>query len=96
MPVNQFTTAPIQLSDTASMEREFGRWIDVLRLYGIRRGKLYQLLKTGEIKSVSLRRRGQKHSCRLIYLPSVREYLHRLMEEQAGSGIGDQSSASTE
>jgi hypothetical protein len=88
------TITPVGPSATCGIDPEFGRWPDVLRLYGIKRGKLYQLLKTGEIQSVLLRRRGAKHGCRLIYLPSVRNYLHRLMAEQAATAGDAKSPAS--
>jgi hypothetical protein len=90
------TIAPVSPSSTAGIEPEFGRWQDVQRLYGIKRSVLYLLLKDGVVQSVLLRRPGQKHGCRLIYLPSVREFLHRLMAEQIDTGIGDQPSAPKE
>jgi len=61
---------------------EFGRWQDVQRLYGIKRGTLYNLMGEGKVKSVSMRRRGNVHGCRLFYLRSIRDFLHQLLEEQ--------------
>lgn len=58
---------------------EFGRAADVQRLFGIKRGTLYNLIAEGKVKSVSMRRKGNVHGCRLIFLPSVRAYLHSLM-----------------
>lgn len=61
---------------------EFGRWRDVQRLFGIKRGTLYNLLAEGKVKSVSLRVRGQKAGVRLIHLDSVRDYIHKQMRLQ--------------
>ena len=63
---------------------EFGRWRDVQRLYGVKRGTLYNLMAEGKVKSVVLRRKSNVHGCRLIHLASVSQYLNSLMEEQNG------------
>jgi hypothetical protein len=78
----QFTTEPVKPGNTSGVMPEFGRWADVQRLFGIKRGKLYTLLSEGKVKSVSLRERGQKHAVRLIHLESVRNYIHRHMKQQ--------------
>jgi hypothetical protein len=61
---------------------EFGRWQDVQRLFGIKRGTLYNLLSEGKVKSVSMRRKGNKQGCRLFYLPGISEYLRSLLQAQ--------------
>jgi hypothetical protein len=61
---------------------EFGRWRDVQRLFGIKRGTLYNLMAEGKVKSVVLRRKGNIHGCRLIHLASVSQYLNGLLETQ--------------
>lgn len=63
---------------------EFGRWRDVERLFGIKRGTLYNLIAEGRVKSVILRRKGNVHGCRIIHLASVSAYLNSLMREQNG------------
>jgi hypothetical protein len=63
---------------------EFGRWQDVQRLFGIKRGTLYNLIAEGKVKSVVLRRKGNVHGCRIIHLASVSGYLNSLMQEQNG------------
>jgi hypothetical protein len=50
-------------------------------LYGIRRGHAYSLIHDGEIRSVSVRRRGFKQGVRLVDVASVRDYLNRLAQE---------------
>lgn len=46
--------------------------------FGIGRSRVYELIAEGKIKSVSLRRRGQKHGTRLISYDSVSAYLESL------------------
>ncbi len=61
---------------------ELGPCQDVQRLFGIKRGTLYNLAAGGLVKSVSLRQRGNVKGVRLFYLQSVSDYLHKLMEER--------------
>lgn len=49
---------------------------------GISRTKLYQLLKSGKITSMSLREPGQKKATRLILYSSLLEYLHSQIDNQ--------------
>ena len=78
------TTDPISLAspNNAATLPEFGRWRDVERLFGIKRGTLYNLMAEGKVKSVVLRRKGNVHGCRLIHLASVSQYLNQLLETQ--------------
>ena len=79
------TTEPVNSQSTPSAPSalpEFGRWRDVERLFGIKRGTLYNLIAEGKVKSVVLRRKGNVHGCRLIHLMSVSEYLNSLTESQ--------------
>lgn len=52
-------------------------------IFGIGRARIYELINSGKIKSVSLRERGQKHGTRLISYDSLQNYLESLMEEQS-------------
>jgi len=78
------TAEPISLANTPNTTAlpEFGRWRDVERLFGIKRGTLYNLINEGKIKSVMLRHKGNVHGCRLIHLASVSQHLNGLMETQ--------------
>jgi hypothetical protein len=84
----QFTTTPVTANTTTATTilPEFGRWQDVQRLFGIKRGTLYNLMAEGAVKSVSIRRKGNIHGCRLFYLPGIREYLSSLLEDQNQGG----------
>ncbi len=77
-----FTMAPVQPGDWSAFEPKFGRFLDLERLYGLKRGYAYELIKAGLIKSVPLRVAGGKTGVRLIYLPSVREYLFGELKKQ--------------
>lgn len=58
-----FTTKPIALGNCTDVMPEFGRFQDVQRLFGLKRGTIYNLIEEGLIKSVSLRRRGTSERC---------------------------------
>lgn len=56
-------------------------WIrpkDVPRYFGIGRTRIYELIAEHKIKSVSMRKRGQRHGTRLISYASVVAYLESL------------------
>lgn len=73
------TTAPVQAGDFAGSSPEFGRWQDVQRQFGIKRGTLYNLLADGKVKGCVLRVRGQKSGVRLFDMASVRELVRSQM-----------------
>lgn len=70
------TEAPVEASDTLQVLPEFGRIPDVERLFGLKRGVLYQLIGANKVKSVCLRKPGAKTGVRLVHLASVRAFLH--------------------
>jgi hypothetical protein len=82
LTTNGFTTQPVVAGNCTDVMPEFGRWQDVQRLFGIKRGTLYNLIAEEHVKSVVLRRKGNVKGCRLFYLQSISDYLHNLMEEQ--------------
>jgi hypothetical protein len=47
------------------------------RMFGIKRGMAYELMASGDIKSVSLKRRGLQRGKRLFIVESVRMFLER-------------------
>jgi predicted DNA-binding transcriptional regulator AlpA len=62
---------------------EFVRVPAVQTRAGIKRGICYRKIADGTFKSVLVREPGNKQGVRLVHWPSVKTYLHRLMEEQA-------------
>ncbi len=79
----EMTTAPVQAGGPANVDPEFVRVPQLYPRAGIKRGLAYRKIRDGTFKSVLLREPGNKSGCRLVFWPSVRQYLHRLMEEQA-------------
>jgi hypothetical protein len=77
------TTDPVQPGDFNGARPEFGRVRDVTRLYGLRRGTIYNLLQLGKIKGVLLRVRGRKSGVRLFDMQSVREFIVSQMGREA-------------
>ena len=66
-------------ADTNGMAPEFGRVRDVERLFGLKRGTVYNLLRDGKIRSCLLRVRGRQSGVRLIDLDSVRALIAQQM-----------------
>ena len=83
-PGEEFTTSPIQAGKTDGLVPEFGRFKTATNLTGLSRSKLYQGINEGWVRSVSMRKKGQKFSVRLIHLPSLIQVLRTKMEEQNG------------
>ena len=55
---------------------------------GIGRSRLYQLLEEApEIKSLSLKRPGRTKGRRLIYLPSLLDFMDKMAEGQASGKV---------
>jgi hypothetical protein len=74
------TTDLLRPGDTTGITPEFGRCNDVQRLFGLRRGTLYNLLRQGKVKGVLLRVAGQKSGVRLWHLQSIRDLINSEME----------------
>ena len=75
----------IRVSESRNPEAEEGilkpEWLripETLRVFGISRAKLYDLIAKGRIKSVSLRERGQTKGTRLINYESIQNFLEVL------------------
>ena len=66
-----------------TVESEFIRMGDLRRLFGITRATAYLLAKDGKIKTLSMRQKGNVRGVRLVSVPSVRAYLHGLMDRES-------------
>jgi hypothetical protein len=80
--VSTTTIAPVRAGDANGVAPEFGRLRDVERIFGIKRGTAYTLLRDGKIKGCLLRVRGQKSGVRLIDLASVGAFIRAQMESE--------------
>ncbi len=68
---------------TADRRPEWLRIPDAVRLFGIGRSSLYELINDRKIKSVSLRQRGSIRGIRLISADSLANYIEGLVEPTA-------------
>jgi hypothetical protein len=73
----------IAAGTTAHLVPEFGRTKTATHYTGLSRGKLYQGMKEGWVRSCTLRKKGQKFSVRLIHITSLLEHLRKLTADQA-------------
>lgn len=85
VPLHEAAAKALDPRKLPDIHSEFCRMGDLRRICGIVRSTAYNLANEGHIKTISLRRKGQARSVRLVNLPSVRSYLSRLMEEQTGT-----------
>jgi len=76
------TTAPVQPGDFASVLPKFGRTPDATRIFGIKRGTIYNLHADGKIRGYLVRSRGQKSGCRVWDMASIRDYILQCQPEQ--------------
>ena len=51
---------------------------DIPKFFGIGRSKTYEVITDGKVKSISLRKRGQKHGTRLVSYDSLANYLESI------------------
>lgn len=54
---------------------EWARPSDITRIFGIKRGTLWALMSSGDIRSVSLRKKHQLKGTRLVNVQSVRDFI---------------------
>lgn len=84
MNTSKKTIDPVRAREFQNLQPEFGRCNDCTRLFGLKRGTLYNLLKDGKIKGVLLRVRGQKSGVRLFDLKSIADLIRREMAANNG------------
>jgi hypothetical protein len=77
------TIEKVEPGNFAGVVPEFGRTADVQRLFGLKRGTLYNLLQDGKVRGVILRVRGQKSGVRLWHIDSIRTLIHSKMEKDS-------------
>lgn len=68
-----------------AINRKFLRVNEVGQLYGIRPGKLYDLLKHRVVRSICLAEPGQRKGTRLVSVESLESYLTRLESQQSAA-----------
>ena len=83
VPIHEAAAKALDPRTLPDANSEFCRMGDLRRLFGIVRSTAYNLANEGHIRTISLRRKGQARSVRLVSTASVRTYLNRLMAEQS-------------
>lgn len=78
--VSQRTTDRVEPGWISQIAPEFIEISDVHRLFGLRRTYTFQLIREGKIKSVLLRRTGNRSGKRLLFAASIRAFLMSHME----------------
>jgi hypothetical protein len=79
---------PLSRSAAASnlpLKPEWIRVPEAVRVSGISRSSLYELIAAGKIKSFSNRQRGAVRGIRLISYDSLMAYLEKAYQESSGS-----------
>lgn len=74
-PSSVLTTEPITTGKHSIYPMEWGRTIDVQRIFGIKRGTLYNLFADGEIDGKELRVRGKIKGVRIWNMDSIRKFI---------------------
>lgn len=77
---DELVQSPSSSAIPVSLKPEFIRVNEAVKLFGIGRGKLYEMMGAGKIKSVSLRERGSIRGTRLISYDHLKSYLENLLE----------------
>jgi len=75
-----YTSKTPEAGDFIADSSEFGRTPDVKRMFGIKKGHLYNLHGRGKIRGVTLRQKGHLKGVRLWDMASIREYIHSQMD----------------
>ena len=74
-------TAPVHPGNFTGTVPEYGRCADVQRIYGLRRGTLYNLLHAGKVRGCLIRIKGKKSGVRLWDMGSIGNFIRGQMKE---------------
>lgn len=92
----QLTSSPVQIPTQPLTAATRPEWIrlpkpSTLCLWcGLSRSKLWEVLQTGKVRNVCLRKEGALRGARLIHLASLLGYLDSLMNEADKIGVDDE------
>ena len=73
---------PVQSGNFTGTMPEFGRCADVQRIYGLRRGTLYNLYRSGKIQGCLIRVKGKTSGVRLWDMSSIGNFIRGQMKGQ--------------
>ena len=77
MKDNSVTIAKVQAE-----QPQYGRIVEIQRLFGFSKGTIYNLLRSGRIRGCSLQVAGKKSRLRLIDVSSVRALIEAEINQQ--------------
>jgi hypothetical protein len=81
------TVNPLVISaQDTQVEPEWGRVEYITKRFQVGRTVVFRNIAKGIWKSVLLRDKHKKSGIRLVYVPSVRDHLKRLLEETGNTG----------
>ena len=72
---------PVHPGNSTGTVPQFGRCADVQRIYGFRRGTLYNLLRAGKVRGCLIRIKGKKSGVRLWDMASIANFIRGQMKE---------------
>lgn len=81
-------TEPVKPADDGALRPEFARTPQVDRLFGIKRGTLYNMHADGLVTGVVLRVRGAKSGVRLWNVDSIRQAILKSSARSLPFGAG--------
>lgn len=97
------TAAPVHIPSITPTEASRPEWIRLPKpgtlcpWCGLSRSKLWEVLRTGKVRNVCLRKEGAQRGARLIHLASLLSHLDSLPDEAGKIGAnGDLASFSSE
>jgi hypothetical protein len=73
---------PVHPGNFAGTTPEFGRCADVQRIFGLRRGTLYNLNRSGKIQGCLIRVKGKTSGVRLWDMGSIGNFIRGQMKGQ--------------
>lgn len=83
-----------QIVESRGLPVEFVSVKEATRVFGLSRSYIYELIKQGVIRSISLRNRGQSMGRRLIVYESLKSYMLSFSEGSDGGATDRTASAS--
>ena len=76
------TIEPVLTGNSTGTMPEFGRCADVQRIFGLRRGTLYNLNRSGKIQGCLIRIKGKSSGVRLWDMGSIGNFIRGQMKGQ--------------
>jgi hypothetical protein len=92
----QLTSSPVQIPSQTATAAARAEWVRLPKpgtlcpWCGLSRSKLWEVLQTGNVRNICLRKEGALRGARLIHLASLLAYLDSLTNEADKIGVDDE------